>query len=93
MNKFIEYIKLHEISLLQDAEKLKKLMDEFEGDYDSDEYRELEIEDIINTGELTATRHLLEVARELEVSASAWTHVYKSLWTWAQAAQIFCMAN
>ena len=69
MNKFIEYMKLHEISLLQDAEKLKKLMDEFEGDYDSDEYRELEIEDIINTGELTATRHLLEVARELEVSA------------------------
>jgi len=55
-------MKIHEISLLQDAEKYQKLMDDFEGDYDSDEYRDLEIEDIINTGELTATRHLLSVA-------------------------------
>ena len=63
--QLIEYMKLHEISLLQDAEKLTKLMDEFEGDYDSDEYRELEIEDIINTGELGATRHLLSVANDI----------------------------
>ena len=62
MNQLIEYMKIHEISLLQDAEKYQKLMDDFEGDYDSDEYRDLEIEDIINTGELTATRHLLSVA-------------------------------
>jgi hypothetical protein len=62
LNSFIEYMKIHEISLLQDAEKYQKLMDDFEGDYDSDEYRDLEIEDIINTGELTATRHLLSVA-------------------------------
>ena len=59
---FVEYIKIHEISLLQDAEKYQTLMDEFEGDYDSDEYRDLEIEDVINTGELMATRHLLSVA-------------------------------
>ena len=69
MNQLIEYMKLHEISLLQDAEKLTKLMDEFEGDYDSDEYRELEIEDISNNGQIIATRHLLKFARELEVSA------------------------
>jgi hypothetical protein len=65
MDKLIEYMKIHEISLLQDAEKYQKLMDDFEGDYDSDEYRDLEIEDVINTGELTATRHLLSVAEDL----------------------------
>jgi hypothetical protein len=58
-------MKIHEISLLQDAEKYQKLMDDFNGDYDSDEYRDLEIEDIINTGELTATRHLLSVAESM----------------------------
>jgi hypothetical protein len=65
MDKLIEYMKIHEISLLQDAEKYQKLMDDFEGDYDSDEYRDLEIEDVINTGELTATRHLLSVAKDI----------------------------
>jgi hypothetical protein len=58
-------MKIHEISLLQDAEKYQKLMDEFDGDYDSDEYKDLETEDIINTGELTATRHLLSVAEDM----------------------------
>jgi hypothetical protein len=62
INTFIEYIKLHEISILQDADKLQDLMNNFEGDYDSDEYRDLEIEDMHNTGELIATRHLLSVA-------------------------------
>jgi len=62
LNQLLEYIKIHEISLLQDAEKYQKLMDDFQGDYDSDEYKDLEVEDIINTGELTATRHLLSVA-------------------------------
>ncbi len=65
MNSFIEYMKIHEISLLQDADKLQALMDGFEGDLDSDEYRELEIEDIINTGEIQATRHLLSVANDM----------------------------
>jgi hypothetical protein len=68
MNKssaFLEYLKLHEISLIQDAEKIQKLMDSFEGDYDSDEYRDLEIEDITNTGELRATRHILSVALDI----------------------------
>jgi hypothetical protein len=65
MNSFIEYMKLHELSLLQDAKKLQTLMDGFPNDLDSDEYRDLEMEDIINTGELRATRHLLSVAWDM----------------------------
>jgi hypothetical protein len=61
----MEYIKLHEISLLQDAEKLQDLMDNFKGNLDSDEYVELEIADYHNTGELIATRHLLSVATDI----------------------------
>ena len=64
-NSFIEYAKLHLISLQQDAEKLQRLLDNFEGDLDSDEYRELEIVDIVNTGELQATVHLIQVAEEM----------------------------
>lgn len=63
--KLINYIKLHELSLLQDADKLADLLENFEGDLDSDEYRGLEIEDMNNTGELYATRHLLSVASDI----------------------------
>jgi hypothetical protein len=62
MPTFIEYIKLHLLSIEQDAEKIQTLMNEFEGDFDSDEYRELEVTDIVNTGEMFATSHLLAVA-------------------------------
>lgn len=62
METFIEYMKIHLISLHQDAEKLQNLMDNFKGDYDSDSYRDMEIEDIVNTGEIRATNHLLSVA-------------------------------
>ena len=62
MPTFIEYMKLHLLSIQQDAEKLETIMEEFEGDYDSDEYRELEVTDIVNTGEMYATSHLLAVA-------------------------------
>jgi hypothetical protein len=62
MNAFIEYMKIHEISLLQDADMLQEKMDSFAGDLDSFEYQTLEMEDIVNTGELRATRHLLSVA-------------------------------
>lgn len=65
MNQLIEYMKIHKISLMQDAYKLEKLMEDFQGDLDSDEYRELEMEDIINTGELKATEHLLSVAEDM----------------------------
>jgi hypothetical protein len=62
MPTFIEYMKLHLLSVQQDAEKIQTLMNEFEGDFDSDEYRELEVTDIVNTGEMYATSHLLAVA-------------------------------
>ncbi len=62
MNSFIEYMKIHLVSLHQDADKLQNLMDEFEGDFDSDEYRDLEITDMNNTGEIMATSHLIAVA-------------------------------
>ena len=62
MNSFIEYMKIHLVSLYQDAEKLQTLMDNFEDDYDSDEYRDLEITDMNNTGEIMATSHLIAVA-------------------------------
>jgi pheromone shutdown protein TraB len=65
LEQFIEYAKLHLISVEQDAEKLQTLMNEFEGDFDSDEYRKLELADIINTGEMTATNHLLSVATDI----------------------------
>jgi hypothetical protein len=64
-NSFIEYMKIHLISLEQDSAHLQNLLDNFQGDYDSDEYRELEIEDIRNGGELYATQHLIKVAEEM----------------------------
>lgn len=63
--EFIEYMKLHLISLEQDASKLTKLLDDYVGDYDSDEYLQLESDDSINTGELAATMHLLSVAQDI----------------------------
>lgn len=63
--EFIEYMKLHLISLEQDASKLTKLLDEYTGDLDSDEYRNFELDDTINTGEMAATMHLLSVATDI----------------------------
>jgi hypothetical protein len=65
MNEFIEYMKLHLISLHQDADELQDKLDNFVGDLDSDAYRELEIADIVNTGEIVATQHLLSVAKDM----------------------------
>jgi hypothetical protein len=55
-------MKIHLISLYQDAEMLQSKMDNFQGDLGSWEYEELEIADMNNTGEITATQHLLSVA-------------------------------
>jgi hypothetical protein len=60
LNTFHEYIKLHLISLEQDSEELEKQMG-FYDDYDSDEYKDLEIEDISTNGQIIATAHLLSV--------------------------------
>ena len=60
LNTFHEYIKLHLISLEQDSEELQKQMG-FYDDYDSDEYKDLELEDISTNGQIIATAHLLSV--------------------------------
>jgi hypothetical protein len=65
MEAFTEYMKIHLISLHQDADELQDKLDNFVGDLDSDAYRDLEIADIVNTGEIVATQHLLSVARDM----------------------------
>jgi hypothetical protein len=65
MKQLIEYMNIHLISLHQDADELQDKLDNFEGDLDSDSYRELEVADIVNTGEIIATQHLLSVARDM----------------------------
>jgi hypothetical protein len=58
INKLIEYMKLHLISLEQDSEALQAEMDLFE-EMESNEYQSLEIEDISINGQIIATRHFL----------------------------------
>ena len=60
LNTFKEYIRLHLISLEQDSEELQKQMG-FYDDYDSDEYKDLEIEDISLNGQMIACYHFLSV--------------------------------
>lgn len=63
LETLIEYMKLHLISLEQDSAFLEKRLNETV-EFDTDEYRELEIEDISNNGQIIATQHLLNVALE-----------------------------
>jgi len=60
LNTLKEYMKLHLLSLEQDSEKLKSEMNLIE-DMNSDEYWDLEIEDISLNGQMIATSHLLSV--------------------------------
>jgi hypothetical protein len=55
-----EYINIHLISLEQDSEEIQAKMDTYT-DYDSDEYRSLEIEDISTNGQILACYHFLSV--------------------------------
>jgi hypothetical protein len=61
---FIEYMKLHLISLQQDADKVQAEMDEYE-EMESNEYNALEIEHISLNGQYIATAHLLSVALDI----------------------------
>jgi hypothetical protein len=63
LNTFKEYINLHLISLEQDSEAIQEQMDNYT-DYDNDEYRMLEIEDISTNGQIIATAHLMAVLNE-----------------------------
>jgi hypothetical protein len=51
--------------LEQDSDRIAKAMDEY-SNYEDDEYRELEIEDISTNGQIIATRHILTIAEEME---------------------------
>lgn len=61
MEEMIAYLKLHILSLEQDEAAIAKEMDAY-SNYEDDEYRTLEIEDISNGGQLIASYHLLSVA-------------------------------
>jgi hypothetical protein len=61
METFIEYMKLHLLSLEQDSERLEAVMNQYTN-FEDDAYRELEIEDISINGQWIATSHLLSVA-------------------------------
>jgi len=63
-SRFLEYMKLHLISLEQDSERVQKAMDAY-SNYEDDAYRELEIEDISLNGQYIATQHLLSVATDI----------------------------
>ncbi len=66
---FLEYLKLHLISLEQDSEELNNIMVTYE-DLDSDEYKTMEIEDISLTGQMIATQHILSVATDIMNSSN-----------------------
>ena len=67
---FLEYMKLHLISLEQDSERIQEEMSQFEYNMDSKEYETLEIEDISLNGQIIATRHLLSVATDIMNSSN-----------------------
>jgi hypothetical protein len=66
-NQLIEYMKLHLISLQQDADEIQKEMDSYE-EMESNEYNALEIEHISLNGQYIATQHLLSVASDILLS-------------------------
>jgi hypothetical protein len=67
MDYLINYIKLHITSLEQDAEELDKQMG-FYDDLDCDEYKDLEIEDIFNNGQIAAMHHILQIALDYKAT-------------------------
>jgi len=68
-SQFIEYMKLHLISLQQDADKIQEEMDSYE-EMESNEYQALEIEHISLNGQWIATNHLLSVALDIMANST-----------------------
>ena len=62
LQQLIEYMRIHLISLEQDAAFLQRQIDEFEGDFESYEWEELNLTDVNNTGQMQGVRHILSVA-------------------------------
>ena len=60
----LEYMKAHLISLEQDSEKIVAEMNSID-DMESDEYKDLEIEDISLNGQMIGASHLLRYMKEL----------------------------
>ncbi len=69
-SQFLEYMKLHLISLEQDSERVQEEMSQFEYNMDSKDYQSLEIEDISLNGQIIATSHLLSVATDIMNSSN-----------------------
>ena len=63
MNQLIEYMKIHQISLQQDLEKLSEQMDAL--DPNCKDYAYLDIEYNWTNGQITATAHLLSVVADI----------------------------
>ena len=64
MNEFIEYMKVHLISLMQDLEQLENKMEQL--DMNSKDYAELDFEFNWVSGQIHGVRHIMKVAKELE---------------------------
>lgn len=62
-SKFMEYAKLHFISLMQDLESLEERMEKI--DPNCKDYAELDFEFNWVSGQITATRHLMSVASDI----------------------------
>ena len=65
MTTIREYAKLHILSLEQDSAKIVAEMAQID-DMDSDEYKDLEIEDISLNGQMIGASHLLRYITELD---------------------------
>ena len=72
--QLIEYAKIHLISLEQDSAHVQKQMNEIE-DMDSDEYKDLEIEDISLNGQMIGISHILRYAAELGIDKPLYERV------------------
>jgi hypothetical protein len=68
-SQFIEYMKLHLISLQQDADAIQEEMDAYE-EMESNEYQALEIEHVSLNGQWIATNHLLSVALDIMANST-----------------------
>ena len=64
--QLIEYMKIHLISLEQDSAKVVAEMAQIE-DMETDEYKDLEIEDISLNGQMIGISHILRYAAELGI--------------------------
>ena len=68
-SQFIEYMKLHLISLQQDADAIQAEMDTYE-EMESNEYQALETEHISLNGQWIGVNHILSVATDIMANST-----------------------